>query len=298
MKKTLSIFIGFLLVFMLAACNQTAKPVENTENGSESTNENEKKNNEDNNDGKTSELTLEDVLTKSTEASEDLKSFAMTMEMNQELTSAQADTALKLSSLIDMKIVTDPMAFYQKMKMTDDASKESFDMESYFSKDGMYLYDSAADAWMKFPAELSDQLIQMSDQQTNPAEELKKLKEFVNDFTFEQDETSYILKLTASGEKFNTFIQETVQQTLPPQLGATNEITENMSINAIEYEIVVHKETFLPSSIKVMMEMDISAEGETIKIVQHMNGQYSEYNEIDEITIPQEVLDTAEEIEM
>lgn len=40
---------------------------------------------------------------------------------------------------------------------------------------------------------------------------IEKLKKFVEDFKFQQDDNSYILLLNASGDKFTDFLKETIQ---------------------------------------------------------------------------------------
>ncbi|KAF0816402.1 hypothetical protein KIS4809_4799 [Bacillus sp. ZZV12-4809] len=289
MKKSLAILASFFMIFMLAACNETAKPA----NGSSAGTEKEETNTEE-----SSEMTLEEVLKKSTEASQELKSFSVKMNMNQEMSSGAEGENMNIDSVIDMDVTTDPMAFYQKMAMSMAGAEESFDMESYFNEDGMFLYDAAGKQWMKFPKEMSDDLLQMSSQQTNPGEELKKLQEFVDDFTFEQDEKSFILKLKADGEKFNDFVKETAAETLPPEMAANGEMLENMNIKGVEYEIVIDKETFYPNVLNMVMDMEITAEGQKITMKQNMNGEYSNYNKVEAISVPQEVLDSAVEMEM
>ncbi|MFE8703319.1 DUF6612 family protein [Cytobacillus sp. FJAT-54145] len=290
MKKTLTILAGFFLVFMLAACTQTAEPVAEKDST--------KGTNEEPSATENSELTLEEVLNKSVEASESLKSFSMSMEMGQEMASDQEEAPIKIESSVNMDIVTEPMAYYQTMSMKMEGSEEAIEMESYFSKDGLFLYDAAGQTWMKFPSEMSDQLIQLSDQQTNPAEELKKLQEFVDDFKFEQDDANFILSLNASGEKFNSFIKEIALQGLPPELAANTELMENMVINELQYTFVLDKTTFYPTKLDIKMNMDMTTDGQTINIIQNMNGEYTKYNELTEITIPEDVLKTAVEMEM
>ncbi|WP_436373320.1 DUF6612 family protein [Cytobacillus sp. BC1816] len=289
LKKSLAILTGFLMILMLAACSETAKPVNESDGGTDK---------EETKAEEASELTLEEVLTKSTEASEELKSFSVNMDMSQEMSSGTEGENMNIDSVIDMDVTTDPMAFYQKMTMSMDGTEESYDIESYFTEEGMFLYDAAGKQWMKFPKEMSDDLLQMSSQQTNPGEELKKLQEFVDDFTFEQNAKSYILKLKADGEKFNDFVKETAAETLPPELAANGEMLDNMKINGVEYEIVIDKENFYPSVLNMIMEMEITAEGQTISMKQNMNGQYANYNKVEAIAVPQEVLDTAVEMEM
>src|SRR5690606_14598340 len=146
----LAILASFFMIFMLAACNETAKPA----NGSSAGTEKEETNTEE-----SSEMTLEEVLKKSTEASQELKSFSVKMNMNQEMSSGAEGENMNIDSVIDMDVTTDPMAFYQKMAMSMAGAEESFDMESYFNEDGMFLYDAAGKQWMKFPKEMSDDLI-------------------------------------------------------------------------------------------------------------------------------------------
>ncbi|MED3570679.1 DUF6612 family protein [Cytobacillus praedii] len=290
LKKTFSILAGFLLVFMLAACNQTAKPVDEPVKDNEKASETEKA------EEKTSELTLEEVMNKSTEASEGLKSFSVKMDLTQDMTD-QGELNVQTTSVIDMNIVTEPMAYYQKMKMSMGEEAESFETESYFSEAGMFFYEPSTSQWMKFPQEMTDTFLQMSGQQSNPGEELKKLQQFVEDFTFEQDSNNYILKLKASGEKFNDFIKETAVQQLPPEMSAEDALS-GMKINAVEYEILVDKKTFYPVELNMDMDLEMTIEGQTIAMKQKMNGQYSNYNSVDAITVPQEVIDSAVEMGM
>ncbi|MFE8698165.1 DUF6612 family protein [Cytobacillus sp. FJAT-53684] len=289
MKKSLSILTGLLLVFMLTACNETAKPV------NDSATNNEKAPKVEEAEEKPSELTLEEVMNKSTEASESLKSFSVKMDMVQDMSSDQEEMNIKTASVIDMNIVTEPMAFYQKMKMSMGEESESFETESYFSKDGMFFYEPSANQWMKFPQEMTDTFLQMSGNQSNPSEELKKLQKFVDDFTFEQDSNHYILKLKASGDKFNDFIKETAAEQLPPEM-AQEDILGNMKIHAVDYEILIDKTTFYPVALNMNMDMEMTIEGQTIAMKQQMKGQYSNHNKIETVTVPQEVIDSAVEM--
>jgi hypothetical protein len=282
MKKFMKPISAFFLVFALVACSQTATPTGKSEEAGR---------------GKEakSELTLEQVFEKSLKASESLKSFSVNMDLNQEITAAQQE-AMKIQSTITMDVVTDPMAFYQKMNMT--MAGENVATEAYFSQDGMFIADPTSNTWMKFPTEMSDQLLQLSDQQTNPAEELKKLKDYVSDFSFEQDNKNYILTLKASGEDFSEFIKKTAMEGMPAELTADPAIFDSMKINEANFIYHLDKETFYPVKTDVYMDMEITAEGETVHMIQDIKGSYEKFNEITTITIPQEVLDTATEMEM
>ncbi len=74
--------------------------------------------------------------------------------------------------------------------------------------------------------------------------------------------------------------------------------SQDLNIKNIEYEIYIDKETFYPSKLNMNMDMDITVEGETISLKQIISGEYLDYNQIGEITVPQEIVDTAFEMEM
>lgn len=271
-------------MLFLAGCGQTADPVSNEDQDKDSEN--------------VSDLTLEEVFQKSADASDELKSFSVEMNLAQDM--SLGEETMKTNSDISMDVTAEPLAFYQNMKMN--MAGESMDMESYFTEDGFYMYEASSAQWMKFPQEMSDQLLQMSDQQTNPGEELKNLEQFADDFKFEQDDKNYILTLDASGDEFNEFIKETAMESLPPQMaegiGTSEDLLEGIKINSVKYDILIDKETFYPSSLDMTMDMEMDIEGETITMVQTIKGDYTDYNNIDSITVPQEVLDTAVDMTM
>lgn len=266
---------------MLAACNSSAGTV-NNEDGTSS--------------AEKSDLTLEQVFEKTTEASKELNSFKVNMDLNQVINSDQDEAAnVTLESTLEMDVVQDPMAFYQKISTKIPGTEQVMDVESYFSKDGMYYYEPTSQTWMKFPSEMMEQLVQISNQQTNPAAEIENLKRFVDDFTFQQDDKSYILVLNASGEKFTDFLKETVEQTLPEGMANSAEAIESMKINHMDYEIHIDKETYYPTVLNLNMEMEMSAEGQKVTIAQDMKGRYVDHNHLDEIEIPQDIIEGAVE---
>ncbi|MBM4761802.1 DUF6612 family protein [Bacillus sp. B15-48] len=292
MKKKISIMSGFLLVFLLlAACNGNSEQVDQDQVDAGPVEQAET----DENETASDQLTIEQVFEKSAQASEQLLSFAMNMDLVQEVTSEETEENMEIHSSIHMEVVSDPIAFYQKMSM--ELAGESVNTESYFSQDGFYMQDPVGGTWMKLPTEMTNQMIQLSDQQTNPAVEIERLQKFSEDFTFEENEHEYLLLLTASGEQFNELIQETIEQTLPVEFADDMDAMEDLKIHTVKYKIAIDKETFFPRTIEMNMDMEIIVEDQTIQLTQYITGEYSKYNEFDEITIPQEIIDSATEID-
>lgn len=276
-KKTFLLLTFFMVLLTLTACNKTATPANETA---------EKKD----------PLTLEEVFNKSLEASKKITSFSVEMNLDQNI--SFDDETEKMKSVIHMDAVTDPLTFHQKMKMEVEGMSDKIETESYFSKKGMYFYDPEENIWMKFPSNMSDQILQLSGEKSNPLSDLENFKKFVDDFTFEQNDNNYILKLNASGDKFDQLIKETIQETLPNEFKETMENLDKMKIRNVYYEYLIDKKTFLPVETIVKMDMDINVDEQNFTLKQSVHGKYKDYNKLKEIVIPQEIIDKAVEIDM
>jgi hypothetical protein len=284
LKKNLFVWIGLFFVLLLASCSQAAEPVNQDV---KKTGSNEKQ----------TDLTLEQVIHKSKEASDKVKSFAMKTEIQQDIKSTQEEP-VKLHSAIDMSVVNEPFVFYQKLTTEMEPENEPYETEAYFTVDGMYFFEKESETWMKFPAEMSDQLLRMSGEKTNPAEELNRVQEYVDDFSFTQNNSSYLIHFTSSKERFNDFFKEIINETIPNQLAGDNNVLNTLKFSEVTYELDIDKKTYLPSKLRVSMNIELETEGQSIKLRQEMKSHYSNYNKIGEIKIPQEAIDTAVEMEM
>ncbi|MCM3790441.1 hypothetical protein M3221_18870 [Domibacillus indicus] len=289
MKKWAQLTAAGFLTMGLAACGQTAEPTPET------TKE------------QTSDMTLGEVFDKSMEVSNETKSLSAKVDMTQQLEQPSQDLKMKTDSVMDMNITTDPLAIYQKgttnMNMGGTEEGQKMDMEMYMTEQGFFMKDSASGQWMKMPSEMYDQITQMTEQQSDPSQQLKQLEAFKDDFTFEQTEDAYILKLSASGDKFNKLIQDQMKQFVPQLEGeedqaAIDEMMKGMNIEKVDYTINVDKETFQTTAVDMIMDMTMEMEGESMKVNQVMNADYSNYNKVKAITVPEDIVKNAQEIQM
>ncbi|TDL34179.1 hypothetical protein E2R51_00205 [Jeotgalibacillus sp. S-D1] len=282
-KLTLGVAAASLALFV-SACSSTAEPV----------------NSDTSNKASDSDLTLEEVFAKSVEAGEEITSVNVDMSVDQNTVIPGEDTSIKTSSDVEMEMVVEPLGLHQKAVTSAEGlteGEEPITVESYLTEEGFFMYDFMEDQWMKLPADMSDQIIEMSKTQGNPNEQLKSLEQFTDDFTFEQDESSYILTLNASGEKFREFLIEQTENMMPEMgLGSEmEEVFQDTSFEDVIYEIVIDKETFLPSQLETSLIMTMDVEGESLQLEQNTESTYKEYNTIDSIEVPDEVIENAVE---
>lgn len=96
MKKWMTLMAASVLTLGLAACNETATPT------SETTKEN------------TSEVTLQDVFSKSLKQSEKLESLSASIDMTQLIEFPSQEISMETTSNMDMDMVIEPLNFISK----------------------------------------------------------------------------------------------------------------------------------------------------------------------------------------
>lgn len=289
MKKVIALCLVSLLVLALSACNSTAEPTTGEE-GKEVNNK--------------SELTLQEVYEKAIERQNTLESVSAVIKMNQKIELNDGTEAFEMGSSADMTMdmVSEPLAMYVDgaMTMADPATGENMnvDMEMYMSEEGFFMHDPETKQWMKLPSEQFAAIAGQTVNQVNASEQLKQFESFIEDFTFEQTETEYVLKLNAASDKFSEFILEQMQVT--EMMGVTEEeqkIVENMKFDNINYVIKIDKETFDIHAMDTIFDITIDVEGKSMKVATDAKIAFNNFNEVEAIKIPQEVIDQAVEVQ-
>ncbi|KHE68247.1 DUF6612 family protein [Halobacillus sp. BBL2006] len=243
---------------------------------------------------------IEEVYTKSAEATENLKSFAMKMEteqvvkMGEESTDSEANspvpTGVPITSTIDSEMNVEPLAFHQTVKTMGQ------EMEQYYSNDGLYMTMPSKEGWFKAPKELTEQLNSLSAQEQTPGSQLESLKEYIDEFNLETEDSNYILTLTSEGENVQKLFEEAMKKTMP-EGQIPEEMMKGLTVNKLSYKFVIDKESYYPQTMDIKMDYTFDQNGQQMEIQQNINGQYSKFNEVGEIIIPQDIKDGAKEIE-
>ncbi|WP_342542838.1 DUF6612 family protein [Paenisporosarcina sp. FSL H8-0542] len=285
MKKWMTLMATSALALSLVACNTSATPTSKTS--------------EEN----TSDLTLKQVFEKSLAQSESIESLSADLDMVQKVEVPAQDVAMDSTSKMTMDLIVDPLSMHQKGTTSttipgeeSSGQPQEMEMESFMTADGFFTHDNMSQQWMKLPKDVYEQMISISQKQADPSQQLKDLEAFMDDFTFNQDDKEYVLKLSAAGEKFNELIQKQLAETMP-ELGADEqEMLKELNIKKVDYEIHIDKETFNTTALNVVMDMTMAVDGEEMTLYQDMKSTFSNYNGVKKIVVPQEVLDTAQEM--
>lgn len=235
----------------------------------------------------------QEVFEKSIQAMEGVNSFNMDMNMKQEI--PFGEEVIKTDTKMSGDVVIEPMTMHQKMNMSA-GDEESMEMEMYITEDSIYVWEAMSETWMKMPEELFGEMMALEDMQTNPTDELEKLKEYVDEFTYKEEGNNYILSLSASGDKFKELIKDTLAEFAGDDDASLNEMMDMVEINKINYELKIDKKTYYQNELNMNMDLTITIDGESTTIKQNVHAVFSNFNGIDEIVVPQEVIDSAIEM--
>ena len=284
MKKKLFIGMAVGSAVLVAGCGSTATVQDNTSN--------------------TSDLTLEQVFEKTIERQQEMKSVKADMQISQEMETSMGDESFAMTSTSEMTMETtvNPIQLYAEgtTAMVDAESGEEMKMplKMYMTeKDGFYIYEETMGGWFKMPSEQYEAILgQAGMMQNDAAEQLRQLEQFVKDFTFEQTDDNFILTLNAEGDKFMNFLLEQIQSTLGETPEELTTGLEGTKIENAKYVLTIDKETFDLTNMVMDMAMTMDVEDMTMKIDQSSTIDYYDFNSIDSITIPQDVLDNAQEL--
>ncbi|MEG0261304.1 MAG: hypothetical protein RR651_15685, partial [Lysinibacillus sp.] len=158
---------------------------------------------------------------------------------------------------------------------------------------GFYVKDFNSAGWMKLPNDNFDEIANQATGSADSKEQLKQLQQFVKDFKFEQTDDAYILTLNAEGEKFKKFMESQIAATLPDTLAPATLPLDAMTIEKANYVLTIDKKTFDTNKIDVDFDFNMTIEGEKASIVSKSIITYTSINNISEIKIPQNIIDTA-----
>ncbi len=248
---------------------------------------------------------LEEVFSKTLAKQKELKSMKATMTMTQSVEANDGKETMKMDSKgnMSMEIVTEPMQFFADgtMSLTDPTNGEAINLpiKMYMTaKDGMYMYEADQKAWVKFPKQLFEGVLNQTGMQPDAAEQLEMLQSFADDFKLNETATRYELTLKGSGDKFTELVKQQLsvmdlgmEADLEAQLG-------NMSFDSLTYKLLINKETFDVEEIAMDMTLSMKVEGNSIKTKQQTTIKYHDFNAVKTITIPKDVLENAKEMDL
>lgn len=278
MKKHYFLATSALAVLALAACGDTAAPVTGTQDESN--------------------LTLQQVFDKAIERQQTLKNVHAAVDMKQEMEMEFEGQQMLFTtaSNFEMDAQQSPLAMFMTGTVAMDMGGEMMEMplEMYMTEaDGFYMLNAEANEWMKLPDDQYEQMLAQTGAQADATAQLEQLKQFVEDFEFKQDDKNYLLTLHVEGEKFKELVMGQLGTSLSELTEQSGDVFETMAFEDSKYELTINKETFDTEEMTMDLTILMDEQGQQSKITTDATINYSEFDQLDEIKIPDEVKNKA-----
>ncbi|TSB48332.1 DUF6612 family protein [Alkalicoccobacillus porphyridii] len=302
MKKVKWLTVGLVCTVALVACGnedastEEANDTETTESSSpEESTEVDTGDSEETGEEVSNENDAHTILEQSIAAMEDVNSFSMEMNTEQTIEMDGEEPMLTTSS-VTMDGVQDPLSFYQLIVSSDPSSGETFEMEQYYVDGVIYMQDPIDDQWMMMSGDVLG-MDDLEDLEMSPEDQLDVLMDFAEEITVEDEGDRYALTINGSGDELMELARELANAESDPSMqDDMDQIFEGTEISKLDYVLYINKETYYQEEMHMELEMTMEAEGETITISQVSDSLFSGFNELEEIVVPDDILENAEEI--
>lgn len=237
-------------------------------------------------EGSASNVTVDELIAKSGEASQSLESFAMQATVNQVIGMGEGDTATeqKVDMKMDSKLVRTPLQMYQIMEVGTPQGPQV--IEQYIIDDVMYMNSNGQ--WMKLPSEMNTEMVAAMENSLNPQAQLEQFKTVADEAKITETDKEYILHAELSGDSVKELAKSIMAQSGSGEEQAA--MLDMMNIKSISISTGIDKSNFYPTYTDVKMEMEMDQEGQKVSLNMDMVSNFSEHNNVS-IEVPQEALD-------
>jgi hypothetical protein len=222
----------------------------------------------------------------------DINSFSTKYTMEQKMQADDMNIEMNIKG--EMDIVLDPFGMYQHMKMK--MFGEDLEMEMYMTEQGFYMYDPMENQWIKDESSMGEfeNILDMVNGSNNPLAQLDLMKEYLSEVKIHDKGSYYEMEYSIKTEGYKHLVDEMLGSFL---LDEEEFPMPDMTFNTMSFSISYAKDTYFPTAMSAHIDMEMNMDGEVMQIFQKMNGTYLNINGFDQINIPQDIIDSAIEMQ-
>ncbi|MFC0469938.1 DUF6612 family protein [Halalkalibacter kiskunsagensis] len=276
--------VALCISALLAACNETEPVI--TQQEEEPTVEEIKENTRDG-------LSVTDILQQSINVMENIESLSSNLDVTQELIFPNEESYVATSTLY-IEMIQKPLVMYQRNVM-DVPEMGKLETELYMVEDGVYYKDAIEDVWFTYPEDFTQELRGLDETQMSPAEQLELLTRHTDYLAYSEDDTHYILTIKGSNDSLQIFAEEINDLVLDEMTTDIEQLMTVASIQDIDYELYIEKETFIQTEMKMKMSLQLEIKEELVEIQSTIHATFDHFNDISSIIVPPVIVENAEE---
>lgn len=187
------------------------------------------------------------------------------------------------SMKMDMKYVTEPVLAHVNISTVDQK------IEMYLDEEDVYLNQNGKDGWMKTSIEKIPSFAELADGNAI-SEEIVRLKDFEELFTFKEKDNEFILNVNLNeetNEKGIELLKELLMEEMQTELRL-----EDIKINEFDYTLKFDKKILLKSTT-ANLDLEVVADGNPLRIVSNLQATFKNVNKVGEFDIPGEAINNA-----
>ncbi|MGX7112186.1 DUF6612 family protein [Gemella cuniculi] len=232
-------------------------------------------------------ITAEEALTKSTEASKNMKSTEFTSNSVTEMISGEQTR--KIETKLSGSLIIEPLAMHTTTELKN--QNQTQNVEMYLKDGAAYIKATGQNQWIKNTSATITAQFENMKKLASSDEILNFYKKVAKDFKITEENGNYVLTYSGSGEQFKDLISAVLKSS---GSGAqANSILNNVEFKNVSIKYVVKKNDFTPISNETTMELTAkNSSNNTMKMTQNIT--YSNVNKVSEITLPDEAKNAKE----
>ena len=216
-------------------------------------------------------INKEEVIKNFSEASNNVKSADVVTTVN--MTPKKGGESINVT--VAASLIVEPLT----LKMTMETKGQNIKINSFIKDDVMYIQNPVDNTWIKqtLPKEVSEQFKHITN---NNIDNYELFKDNLDKIDIKEKDGNYLISIV----KDTDFLKEAMKKQ-NSNMGILGQ-GENFEVDNITLEYVVDKETYFTKSSVASFETKL--QGQDIKV--STNTEFSNINNIKEITIPEEAL--------
>jgi hypothetical protein len=191
--------------------------------------------------------------------------------------------SLTQSMKMDMKYVTEPVLAHVNISTVDQK------IEMYLDEEDVYLNQNGKDDWMKTSIEKIPSFAELADGNAI-SEEIVRLKDFEELFTFKEKDNEFILNVNLNeetNEKGIELLKELLMEEMQTELKL-----EDIKINEFDYTLKFDKKILLKSTT-ANLDLEVIVDGNPQRIVSNLQATFKNVNKVGAFDIPGEAINNA-----
>jgi len=215
-------------------------------------------------------INKEEVLQKNVEATNSIKSGRKVINAKVEVEGGQP-----IEYIVDSSLIKEPLA----MKTILEAKEDNIKITTFIKDGVMYTSYPEDNSWLKL--DISEKDMNKFKIILNDSIEIYKvLKDNLDKISIKEDGGNYIISITKNSDFINEYIKNSMSNTM----GQNTDLKANNA--TLEY--IIDKETYFTKSF--VLTFDAEVQGQKLKALTETT--FSDINNVEEITVPEEALNS------